>query len=237
MHPSWRDLVIDQLRGDPAGRRRFLAACGTDGLTLALSHAGGVAGERTLPLATDCLNTLTRAWDRGHRPVPVFLLEAWYGLAAGLARPPAAPDIGPTWIELHPGSLLLENPNRSELARAEEWLALAELLSHHDPAALRALRFSGQDRVLLAAAIAPVGRVAADADLRDLAERVLARIQRLAPELAGSARRAIASARLIKPPGAGDWWAPEDLDAPPTTEPVAARDFTRADVARVLSDL
>ncbi|HWH10128.1 MAG TPA: hypothetical protein VG165_03305 [Solirubrobacteraceae bacterium] len=50
VHPSWRDLVIDRLRDDAAGRRRFLSACGLHGAMLALSRAGGPTGERTLPL-------------------------------------------------------------------------------------------------------------------------------------------------------------------------------------------
>ncbi|HEY6398929.1 MAG TPA: hypothetical protein VIX82_15890 [Solirubrobacteraceae bacterium] len=35
------------------------------------------------------------------------------------------------------------------------------------------------------------------------------------------------------------WWAPEDIPAPPTTELVTSGsvEFTRQDVARVLSDL
>jgi ribosomal protein L12E/L44/L45/RPP1/RPP2 len=289
VHPSWRDLVIDQLRGDPAARQRFLSACGTDGLTLALSHAGGAAGERTLPLliddanwdvladrthdllrelddkdiarvlhaltgalssvtegpqateaqtlATECLDTVQRAWNRRYRPVPLFLLEAWYALNAGVAEPLTAPDLGPTWVELHPGSLLLENPDRSELARAEEWLALAELLNDHDPAALEAFDFYGQDRDLLARAIATLARAAADPDLHDLAESVLNRIRALLPELGAGARSAIEIGRLVDRLESDRWWAPEDLAAPPTTDPVAAGDFTRKDVHRVLSDL
>jgi hypothetical protein len=50
VHPSWRDLVIDELATDEAGRRRFLAAAGLDGVLLALSTAGGSSGERVLPL-------------------------------------------------------------------------------------------------------------------------------------------------------------------------------------------
>ena len=289
VHPSWRDLVIDQLRSDPAARRRFLSACGTDGLTLALSHAGGVAGERTLPLlisdtdwdvlgdrthdllreldekdiarvlhaligalstvtegpqareaqtlATDCLGTMKRWWNQRYRPVPLFLLEAWYALTAGLAEPLDPPDIGPTWVELHPGSLLLENPDRSELARVEDWLTLAELLNRHDPAALEAFDFYGQDKDLLARAIAPLAHAASDADLHDLAESVLARIEGLLPDLAAGARGAIQIGRLVDGLEANRWWVPEDLAAPPTTEPVTASDFTRDDVARVLSDL
>jgi hypothetical protein len=58
VHPSWRDLVIDELRTDAAARERFLRSCGIDGVLLAVSREGGVAGERQLPLLlTD------RDWD------------------------------------------------------------------------------------------------------------------------------------------------------------------------------
>ena len=53
VHPSWRDLVIEQLRSDRDARRRFLAACGTYGALLVLSGAGGAGGERVLPLLID----------------------------------------------------------------------------------------------------------------------------------------------------------------------------------------
>jgi hypothetical protein len=50
VHPSWRDLVIEELAFDTAARRSFLAACGIHGAVLALSTAGGAGGERSLPL-------------------------------------------------------------------------------------------------------------------------------------------------------------------------------------------
>jgi hypothetical protein len=50
VHPSWRDLVIDDLAGDPAARRRFLERCSLDGLLLALSVGGGATGARRFPL-------------------------------------------------------------------------------------------------------------------------------------------------------------------------------------------
>jgi hypothetical protein len=59
VHPSWRDLVVDQLREDAAARQCFLDVCGLHGAMLALSQAGGVAGERTLPLLVDDSD-----WDR-----------------------------------------------------------------------------------------------------------------------------------------------------------------------------
>ena len=58
MHPSWRDLVIEQLAADPEARRRFLARCEVPGAMLALSTAGGRSGERRLPLLRD-----DRDWD------------------------------------------------------------------------------------------------------------------------------------------------------------------------------
>ena len=53
VHPSWRDLVIEQLRSDRHGRQRFLGACGPYGALLVLSGAGGAGGERVLPLLID----------------------------------------------------------------------------------------------------------------------------------------------------------------------------------------
>jgi hypothetical protein len=58
VHPSWRDVVIEALAADDAERRRFLANCGVDGAALALSEAGGAAGERVRPLLRD-----DRDWD------------------------------------------------------------------------------------------------------------------------------------------------------------------------------
>jgi hypothetical protein len=114
---------------------------------------------------------------------------------------------------------------------------LAELLNRHDPAALEAFDFYGRDKDLLARAIAPLALAAADADLHDLAESVLARIEALLPELAAGARGAIQIGRLVDGVEANRWWVPEDIAAPPTTELVTANDFTRDHVHRVLRDL
>jgi hypothetical protein len=50
VHPSWRDLVIEELAADPRERRRFLSRCGVDGAAVALSGAGGAEGTRERPL-------------------------------------------------------------------------------------------------------------------------------------------------------------------------------------------
>lgn len=291
VHPSWRDLVIDELQGDEPGRRRFLAACGVDGVVLALSQAGGAGGERTLPLLTSdadrdllgdrvyqlmreldergiarvllvlsdalravtgeeqareahglaahVLGTTKRAWDQRRQPLPVFLVEAWYQLNASVHSPLEPPLLGRTWVELRPGSILLDNPDRSELARADEWLSLAEILRRHDPAALRELGFFGGDRDLLERLIATLARIGADEELRSLSENVLARIEALMPDLASGAHSAMVIGQLVQRVDSRRWWVPEDITAPPTTEPVTASpgDFKREDVDRVLRDL
>jgi hypothetical protein len=53
VHPSWRDLVIAELAGDAESRMRFLERCGVEGILLALSVAGGPAGDRRVPLLRD----------------------------------------------------------------------------------------------------------------------------------------------------------------------------------------
>jgi hypothetical protein len=50
VHPSWRDLVIDELARDGAERRSFLRRAGVDGAAVALSAEGGASGERSRPL-------------------------------------------------------------------------------------------------------------------------------------------------------------------------------------------
>ena len=52
MHPSYRDLVIEELSRDAHLRRLFLTNCGVDGLKLAISEEGGERGEIKLALLT-----------------------------------------------------------------------------------------------------------------------------------------------------------------------------------------
>jgi hypothetical protein len=53
VHPSWRDLIIEELISDRKARQRFLQSCSIEGILLAISTAGGSAGERLLPLLRD----------------------------------------------------------------------------------------------------------------------------------------------------------------------------------------
>ncbi len=291
VHPSWRDLVIDELRESPIARQRFLSASGVDGVTLAVSRAGGVAGERTLPLlitdadwdvlgdrvhallgeledrdlarillaiggslgevndraqaseleclAVNLLSATRRTWDERREPVPVFLLEAWYRMNSRVVDRVIPPLLAPTWAELHPGVQLLEHPDPAELARTDEWLELAALLNDYDRAALEALDFFGRDRDLLEHLIVTLTRVSADDDLGPLCESVLARIERLIPDLASEARSAREIGRLVTGLERKRWWVPEDIPAPPSTEPAtsSATQFSRQDVQAVFRDL
>lgn len=52
IHPSYRDLVIDELSADPTKQSALLRRMNVQGIKLALSTAGGPAGERSMPLLT-----------------------------------------------------------------------------------------------------------------------------------------------------------------------------------------
>jgi hypothetical protein len=52
MHPSCRDLAIDELAQSPRDRQHFLRHCDRRGVHLATSIGGGSGGSRTFPLLT-----------------------------------------------------------------------------------------------------------------------------------------------------------------------------------------
>ena len=290
VHPSWRDLVIDELREDTAARWRFLDACGLHGTMLALSKDGGIAGERTLPLLVNdgdwdrlgdriaqlaneledqelaqllmalrgvrsadvefskrrearsvaaCLLTaLARGWDQQHRPLPVFLVEHWYALREWAPGPITPPQLGLTWAELYPASPATGGLDRSELARADEWLALAQALVRYDLDTLTGFGFFERDQQLLRQ-LAETIELTTDADTRPLAESILTRIQELV--LGPACAAAYRALETIEQESSTDqrWWVPEDIPAPPTSDPVPTGpvEFTRDDVERVLTDL
>ena len=291
VHPSWRDLVINELREDAGARGRFLDACALHGTMLALSQEGGIAGERTLPLlvsdldwdrlgdrvcrladdledqelaqllvaihgmrsvgiapsqrrearnlAACLLNAIARRWDQRHRPLSGVLVERWFALSEWAAPGPIqAPQLGPTWAELYPASPSDEGLDPSELARADEWLALAQTLLRYAPDALTALGFFEHDQTLLSRLVETLERTTLQ-DARPVAESILTRIQELAPGPAHLAARD--ALRTIERATGGDrrWWAPEDISIPPSRDPVASGpiEFTREDVNRVLTDL
>jgi hypothetical protein len=290
VHPSWRDLVIEELRGDADARRRFLSACGAYGVILALSRKGGASGERSLPLLIvdrdwdalgdriaellpeledqdlgrlllalgDALNaplapaqraevaSLTcyvlsassRVWRKHMRPLPVFLLEAWFAAGALCAEPAEPPPVRVTWKQLEPShSRRIGGLTARDLQRLDDWLTLAQILATHDSAALERLDFYEPGPQLLLAHLAlDLGEVA-DPDLAPLAESLLRRIRELSPRHHGLARTTLM--KLQARPADEQWWVPQDIEAPPSTEPVTHEriGFTREDVGRVLADL
>ena len=289
VHPSWRDLVIDELRADPDARRRFLRACGPYGALLTLSEAGGTTGERALPLLVEdadwdtftdrvaellreledadlarlllaceaplhadldayrreearslavyALGASRRAWNRQRRPLPVFLLDAWYRAGSALPEPLEPPRVGPTWAELHPASPAFAG-DPAELRRTDEWLALAQTLARHDPQKLEALGFPERDAATLVRLIDATRQLlqAPEADIRSLAAQLLSRLRDVAP---GYAKRLESDEALATTPPRERWWVPEDISTPPTTELITAATplFTREDVVLVLKDL
>ncbi len=289
VHPSWRDLIIDELREDGAARRRFLEACGLYGALLALSQEGGATGGRELPLmvadddwsvlsdrlvelageledqeltqlllslrelhtltmdpaccwearrlAVDLLTALAVRWDAQGRPLSAGLIGHWYALRAWSQARVPAPSVNRTWAELYPALGPDGALDRAELVRADEWLALAQTLAAHDPGRLDQLGFFSRDPQLLARLVVTLPPTLT-ADTRTIGESVLARIADLCGGAMRTAARQALAGLSARDEGTSEWWIPEDLEAPPTQEPVSlAGDFTRADVARVFLDL
>ena len=289
VHPSWRDLVVDELRSKALVRQRFLSACGIYGVMLALSRQGGAAGERSFPLlirdsdwdalgdriaelirelddhdmarlllaigaalgaglepATRCeaeslaryvLAATRRGWQKQAGPLPVFLVEAWYSVNASLPEREEGPPIARTWNDLHPPrALLIDGLTAQDLQPLDDWLALAQILSANDRDVLHQVGFDDNDQQLLAHVALELGEIR-DPELQALAGSMIRRIQALSPRYADLAGTTLM--RLAERPTDDRWWVPRDIDAPPSTEPVARDNagFTREDVQRVLADL
>jgi hypothetical protein len=93
-----------------------------------------------------------------------------------------------------------------------------QTLYRYDPAALRALGFFERAQAVLKQLIDAIARTA-DADMRPLAESVLARIQELAPDHTHLAQLITTTVQQQRA-GEQRWWVPEDILAPPSTETV-----------------
>jgi hypothetical protein len=294
VHPSWRDLVIEELIHDRAARQKFLRRSSIEGVLLAVSTAGGASGERLLPLmrededwdalsdrlailigdldepemtrlfvslaearaampsddrreldalASYTLQLVARRWNRERAVIPVGVLASWFEFATTLPEPPTPPELAPTWIELLPTDRIDLN-SQSDLARLDDWTALAELLTEHAPDALTAFGFPEKREEAIATFVGDI-RTVSPADepraLRELLVRILRRISVLVPKHAERALEAACrlasvreehelpatySPRRISPE------LQQLLDAPPVPQ--------RSDealVARVLRDL
>jgi hypothetical protein len=240
VHPSWRDLVIDELVRDPDARRRFLDASSLEGLLLALSVGGAARGDRVLPLLREdadwdalgdrlasltaeldepeltrllialsearaavryparveldaltrySLELIARRWNRSQAPIPVGLLSRWHELADRLDDRPEPPELGATWIELLPTDRVrLDSP--AELARFDDWTALAELLHERQRALLMEYGFPDRQRHVIRSFVSDVDALRGSEHTRagrELLVRVLRRLFRLAPAYARSA--------------------------------------------------
>jgi hypothetical protein len=111
VHPSWRDLVIDEVVADADARRSFLERCSIEGALLALSRGGGRAGERMWPflVADD-------DWDR--------LAQRLHELAPELADP----DVSRLLASFEDAVRVAPERERDELAAIAQ-AALTSLIS------------------------------------------------------------------------------------------------------------
>ncbi len=73
IHPSYRDLVIDELEKNEASAIYFLERCSATGIQLALSVAGGASGDRRFPLMSS-----PRSWDVLHNHALELIRENVY---------------------------------------------------------------------------------------------------------------------------------------------------------------
>jgi conflict system STAND superfamily ATPase len=130
VHPSWRDLVIDELVADGEARREFLGACGFDGLMLAISTAGGAGGERELPLLVedpdwDVFN------DRLARALPEFDSGQVEQLLDGLREARSSDPVPTVLAELRATSAMVLGMLQRRWDRAPEPLSPELLESWH----------------------------------------------------------------------------------------------------------
>jgi hypothetical protein len=137
VHPTWRDLVIRQLATDPRARRHFLSRCGVYGAVLALSVAGGVEGERRLPLlrSDEDWDALT---DRLYALVCELDLTELIALLSALTQALAALDDAPQsrnevvaiarTVLMRIKALWDSVRKPIPLAALESWLALGRVL-------------------------------------------------------------------------------------------------------------
>jgi hypothetical protein len=92
IHPSCRDLVIEELAVEPTLQAKFVESMSLQGIKLSISDSGGLAGERQLPLMKDPRN-----------------LEILHGRCLSIAREDSDNDVIDLLTTLH--SAALESPD------------------------------------------------------------------------------------------------------------------------------
>jgi len=170
VHPSWRDLVIDELAEDAEERRRFLRHCGVDGVTVALGERRLLRTDADWDALGDGIHHLCPELDEAEA---VRLLDVladagpddevkalaeialrrlrWAGKAVGVDALGAWAAVA-RWFDPRPeppavGLTWLElEPHHvprtpQELERMADWLRLAELLRERLPELLDGLGF------------------------------------------------------------------------------------------------
>jgi hypothetical protein len=80
IHPSCRDLAIEQLAESPGDRGRFLTSCSEKGLLLASSLGGGALGMRDLPLLLSASDwsAFSSRLNEVIKTRPAFLRSIWF---------------------------------------------------------------------------------------------------------------------------------------------------------------
>jgi hypothetical protein len=130
VHPTWRDLVIAMLIDDDRARGHFLRRCGVHGVELALSTAGGAAGERRLPLIRSDADWDALA-DRLYELVTELeaqdLIAALAALAGAIDELPGEPEANALAQTVLARTASLWNAARRPIAvdLLDAWLSLA----------------------------------------------------------------------------------------------------------------
>jgi len=141
IHPSWRDLVIDELAADPVARRAFLNRAEIEGLLLALSVNGGADGRRQLPLlrtdadwdtATARITTLVRGADDQHAGSLLRALAEGLDVVGGFERVELG-ALAQTTLDATRRTWTAEHSTLA-LPTLEAWLQIAHRLNDTAPA-------------------------------------------------------------------------------------------------------
>jgi hypothetical protein len=140
VHPSWRDLVIDDIAADAGARRDFVAGCSLEGLLLALSAGGGRTGTRSLPLlvadadwdaAAERLHELVPSLDERDALRLLLSLEASFDGADARATSELTALTAMTLERM--GTAWAGGDAKPDDRVLEQWLDLSDRTAHEPP--------------------------------------------------------------------------------------------------------